>query len=171
MNTAIDMRLFLVRLFQIKQEDVSSFHRVQDTFHIGVSYPASERVLAQNGRRVPDFGNVPIAIKELPQYPGTRYNRGHSPKMPLSDIMFRVNKIPSNWQILDVVRYFDLSCNAPLQCCYRLSTDRDSLKTQSVFVEFKSAGCAMTANNVLRRTRNSLGMEPVELCNVRKFSG
>merc|ERR1712154_553385 len=136
---------------------------------------AQQKILLMNGRKLNNINSI-VTVRKVGgrAYSHCRYYDDAHSKEIYSDILFKINKIPFHWNTDDVVKYFAVSCNAPLRSCYRLNQDNDDKHncTQYVFVEFRSPESAKRARNILERNifQNCLGIIPIQKMNVGKIS-
>eukprot|EP01083_Nonionella_stella_P294527 1001178_1 len=153
--------------FGLKFQDIVSAECKNDTIYLRLSNSKIENtILCENDERARHHHSK-LCIRKVRD--SHRMHDHHNAKY--SDTFFKIYKIPINWNVDDVVKYFEVSCNAPLRTCYRLNHDPDSTASQHAFVEFIASESADRARNILDRNRfnHCLGMKPIETNEVSRI--
>ena len=182
MRSMSELEHVLVDVFGIDYKDIEFSHWRNGCVELAVSKNnkvAQQKVMAVNGRKIKSMNSI-ITIRKLSgigSHSEHSHSHSHSSRsssnVAHSDILFKISKIPFHWIIDDIVKYFEVSCNAPLRSCYRLNQEPEYKQSPLwAFVEFKSPESAKKARKILERNPNSkcLGISAIPLCDVAKFA-
>eukprot|EP01084_Bolivina_argentea_P150476 262790_1 len=162
-RSSSDIKSVLMDTFDIGSKDIIFTDYRNNSIHCEVlNERIEQKILSQNGRNK-------LTIRKFKMKRNNINSNSNGYSYSYSDTLFKINKIPINWDISDVVKYFSVSCNAPLRTCYRLNQDNENISTQYVFVEFISSDCAQKARNILERSQHCLGIIPIQTKNISKI--
>merc|ERR1712154_487918 len=132
-----NLKQTIMRTFAIEAKDIAfAEHRDNSVLLRCGSKNAQDKVMAFNGRRVALSHSALSIRKNADSFLARCSARPKAnnaltmksmkiPSHSISDTMFKAIQIPSKFNVNDVVKYFAVSCKAPLRTCYQLDIDQD----------------------------------------------